>query len=109
MQFLKVEVLQKERSDRENKKDRIHCCETRRKLSEQFATAARLYAEAVAAFSSTPLTVSQDEYNRLRKAADEARERAEAIGTAFEEHVESHRCPGETFLLQPKMTKAQGA
>ena len=109
MQFLKVEVLQKERGDRESKKDRLHCCEIRRTLSEQFATAARLYAEAVAAFSSAPLTVSQDEYNRLRKAAEKARERAEAIGIAFEEHLASHRFPGEPFLLQPKMTKAQGA
>jgi hypothetical protein len=89
--------LKKERSDRENKKDRIHCCEIRRKLAEQFATAARLYDEAVAAFSSTPFTVSQGEYNRLRKVAEEAQGRAEAIGGAFEEHVESHRCQGEAF------------
>jgi hypothetical protein len=92
MQLLKVEVLKKEHSDRENKKGRIHCCNIRRKLSEQFATAARLYAEAVVVFSSTSLTVSQDEYNRLRKATEEVRGRAEAIGIAFEEHVESHRC-----------------
>ena len=60
----------RERSDRGKQKDPAY--ELWRKLSEQFATAARLYAEAVAAFTISPFTAPRDEYNRLRKAAEEA-------------------------------------
>lgn len=80
----------------EEQKDPTHCCEIRRKLADQFATAARLYAEAVVAFTSPP-TISLDEYKRLRKAAEEARKRAETIEVAYEEHVASHRCQGESL------------
>jgi hypothetical protein len=62
-----------ERSARGKQKDPVY--EMKRRLGEQFATAARLYAEAVAVFTGSPLTVSQDEYHRLRKAAEEARTR----------------------------------
>ena len=86
----------RERSNRGKQKDPAY--EIWRTLSEQFATAARLYAEAVAAFSSTPLTVSQDEYNRLRKAAEEAQGRSEAMGMAFEKHVELHQRGCETSV-----------
>ena len=82
---------QKEHSDRGEQKGPALCCEIRRMLSERFATAARLYSEAVVAFTSSR-TVPQDEYNRLRKAVEDAQERAEVTQVAYEEHVESHRC-----------------
>ena len=104
---MKAVGYNEEHNDRGNHRDPAN--EMKRKLSEQFATAARLYAEAVAVFTGSPLTVSQDEYHRLRKAAEAARGHAEAIGAAFEEHLESQWRKGEPFLVQPKMTKAQGA
>jgi cytochrome c peroxidase len=67
-----------------------------RKLSEEFATAARLYAEVVAAFASSPLTAPRAEYDRLRKTAEEALGRSEAIGIAFENHVELQQRGCET-------------
>src|SRR5262252_5444226 len=73
------------------------CCETGRKLGEQFAEAARLYAEAVAELTSNHADVSWDEYVRLRKAVEETQKHSEALGTAYEEHVESHRRGREAF------------
>src|SRR5262245_25575770 len=68
------------------------CCERRRQLSEQFATAARLYAEAVVLLTLNHSRMSQNDYERLREAAEEARQHSEAMGIAFEEHVEWHQC-----------------
>ena len=65
--------------------------ERRRKLAEQFAIAARLYAEAVASLTSDN-ALSPTEYDRLYKAAEDARCHSEQMRRAFEEHVASHRC-----------------
>jgi len=66
-------------------------CEVRRKLSEEFATAARLYSDAVIA-----LTRFRDlpawQHERFREEVEQAKLRAERAGTAFEEHVLLHRC-----------------
>src|SRR5580765_6099796 len=67
-----------ERSDRGKQKDPPY--EIGRKLGEQFASTARLYAEAVSVFTSRSLTVSRDECNRLRKVAEEAQRLAEGMG-----------------------------
>jgi hypothetical protein len=96
-----------ERSDRGKQKDPPY--EIGRKLGEQFASTARLYAEAVSVFTSRSLTVSRDECNRLRKVAEEAQRLAEGMGIAFEEHLESQRRQAEGLLLRSEMTKAQGA
>ena len=104
-----------ERSDRGNQKDPAY--EIGRKLGEQFAAAARLYAEAVSIFTSSSLAVSRDECNRLRKIAEEAQGRAEAMGIAFEEHLESHRSrmpggvrPEQQFNLESqKLLNARAA
>jgi hypothetical protein len=97
----------RERSDNGKQKDPAY--EIWRNLSEEFATAARLYAEVVAAFAASPLTAPRDEYNRLRKAAEEALGRSEAMGIAFEKHVELHRSqmplgvgPQSRFNLAPQ-------
>jgi hypothetical protein len=68
------------------------CCESKRQLAEQFAAAARLYAESVALFTRSAVTQSSEQYNRLRRGAEEAQQRAEATGVAFEEHVDMHQC-----------------
>jgi hypothetical protein len=82
------------------------CCETGRKLGAQFAEAARLYAEAVVVFTSNHANVSWDEYIRLRAAVEEAQRRSEALGIAYEEHVESHRRRGETFFSRTEPSEA---
>jgi hypothetical protein len=53
------------------------CCETGRKLGEQFAEAARLYAEAVVVLTSHHAHVSWDEYIRLREAVEETQNHSE--------------------------------
>jgi len=63
------------------------CCRTRRELANQFAIAARLYAEAVVMLTSAS---PQQNYSHLRDKAHEAQRRAETIRVAFEEHVDSH-------------------
>jgi hypothetical protein len=67
------------------------CCEIRRKLAEQFATAARLYAERVVSLASN---ISDVDHARLSKNAHEAQDRSEAAFIAFEEHVRLHGCNG---------------
>jgi hypothetical protein len=87
---------------------KVICCETARKLGEQYAEGARLYAESVVVLTSNHATVSQDEYIRLREAAEKARQRSEALGIAYEEHVESHRRGGETSRIGPAEATLEG-
>ena len=67
------------------------CCELRRQLAEKFATAARLYAEAVVVLTRHP-TKSEQDYNRLLKTTEKAQNRSEAAAVAFKEHVALHKC-----------------
>lgn len=69
--------------------DAPECCQLRQRLAENFAVAARLYAEAVVLLTASH-GVSDSEYHRLRKAAAEAQYRCEEMRIAFEEHVASH-------------------
>ena len=45
---------------------------------------ARLYAEAVAVLATGSVTMSLHEYNRLRGTVENAQQRAQALGIAFE-------------------------
>jgi hypothetical protein len=71
---------------------KLFCCEIRRQLAEQFATAARLYAEAVVLCTHEPLWMASGEHKRLRLSARRAQERAESARCAYEEHLDSHGC-----------------
>jgi hypothetical protein len=66
-------------------------CSIRQRLAQEFATAARLYAEAVVLVTSLG-PIPNDKYSRLLDAARAAQERAEIAQITFEEHVDSHRC-----------------
>lgn len=66
-------------------------CEAGRQLAEQFATAARLYAETVVKLTSMR-EVPENRFRELCEGSDEALERAERAGAAFEKHVVSHHC-----------------
>jgi hypothetical protein len=59
-------------------------------LADEFAIAARLYAEAVVKFTKT--VRSEANFKELSKRAKKAQERAELARVAFEEHVFLHRC-----------------
>ena len=80
------------------------CCEVRRLLAEQFAIAARLYAETVVHFTMHA-EITQQDYERLRKAAEDAQIRAQCAGATFEEHVASHRCG---FAIDPIEIRSGG-
>ena len=67
------------------------CCELRRQLAEQFATAARQYAETVVLLTRNPMK-SEQAYNRLLEETRMAHNRSEAAAVAFEGHVASHQC-----------------
>jgi len=71
--------------------NKASCCELRRQLAEQFAIAARLYAEAVVLVTRDP-QVMEGDYQRLCKEVMRAQARAESAGLAFEEHVSLHQC-----------------
>jgi DNA-binding response OmpR family regulator len=68
------------------------CCEIKRQLAEQFAIAARLYADSVALAPRDGDRITREKYDRLRAAAEEARWRAERVGVLFGKHVASHQC-----------------
>jgi hypothetical protein len=70
---------------------KVISCETRRKLAEEFAIAARMYADTVALLTRGGTTPGE-KYDQLRRAAEEARQRAETARILFEEHVDLHRC-----------------
>ena len=59
-------------------------------MANEFAIAARLYAETVVALARSG--ISRDEYVRLCKITEAAHKRSEAACVAFEEHVDGHRC-----------------
>ncbi|MFL6351560.1 MAG: hypothetical protein ACJ74Z_06895 [Bryobacteraceae bacterium] len=65
------------------------CPERVQQLAEQFATAARLYAEAVVLLTTDPVKSTHD-YTQLFNAVDEAQRRVESTGLAFREHVYLH-------------------
>ena len=62
-------------------------CQVRSKLADEYATYARLFAEAVVL-----VTTSTVDIERLQEATRQAQERVEAARVAFEEHMASHGC-----------------
>ena len=64
-------------------------CEQRRMLAEQFAIAARQYAEA-----AVKLALSGDNYIPLFQITKDAQTCSATAFVALEEHVASHRCDG---------------
>jgi hypothetical protein len=67
-------------------------CQTRRHLASRFATAARLYSEAVVAPTRNSAEAQGTDYDRLCGMVMDAQERAQAAGVAFQRHIELHRC-----------------
>ena len=68
----------------------LPCCDLRRKLAVNFATAARLFSEAAVDLALTGS--SEGRHVKLCEAALAAQQRAESALLSYEEHVDSHRC-----------------
>jgi hypothetical protein len=66
------------------------CCAVRRDLTNELATSARLYTEAVVTL--TRMAVSGPDLDHSIVAAQEAQQRAEVARVAFLEHVRGHLC-----------------
>ena len=66
-------------------------CADRRRLAEQFATAAREYSEAVIRAMVLDPAGEQDN-DVLHIAVSEAEERSRKAGLEYEHHVQTHRC-----------------
>ena len=69
--------------------------EKRKQLAEQFAIAAREYAEVAVAYVTLG---GSGDYLFMRKKAKEAQRCADAAFMAFEEHIDSHRCSDSAEL-----------
>ena len=65
------------------------CCELMQDLAQEFATAARLYAEAVVVL--TTQSTNRKDFEHLSRQAKDALERVEEARMLFEAHVISHR------------------
>ena len=65
-------------------------CAARRKLAEELATAARLYAESAIRLACS--AKSAVDYACLRDQTIEAQGRSEVAFKGFNEHVASHQC-----------------
>ena len=63
-------------------------------MAEEYAIAARVYAEAVVMLTRKAAN-SHVDYRQLVEATQKAQQRAEAAGTAFEEHLQLHGCGAE--------------
>jgi hypothetical protein len=85
------------------KNGRLPCCEIRRKLSEKFAQAARLYAESASLLATAG--ISENEYTSLTRLTMEAQNRSERAFVSYEEHVDSHRCG---WAVQPQAVPGCG-
>jgi hypothetical protein len=73
-------------------------------LGAEFATAARLYAEA--ATSLARFDHSESEYVLLLDQTVQAQDRSEAAFRAFKEHVASHECGAPIPRLSPRREPA---
>jgi len=78
------------------------CCKVRGELAAQFATAARLYAEAVVVLTSSFSSNSHLKYEQLVERAHEVQRRSDLARIAFEEHVGRHRCDEIAFAAKVK-------
>src|SRR5262249_40957787 len=79
------------------------CCEIRRQLGEQFAIAARLYAESAAGLVRNE-RLSDTQYRRLCDITMQAQVRSEIARGAFHEHVDLHGC---WYELQRSRSEAE--
>jgi hypothetical protein len=67
-------------------------CTEKQRLGAAYETGTRQFAEAVSELQQKMGVSSKTEYDRLSRAADEARVKSEQARLALEEHISMHRC-----------------
>ena len=67
-------------------------CNERHRLAEEFATAIRVYSDAVVNLTQQVGRISEKDYFRIRDAVEDARRRPEEARIAFERFTAEHGC-----------------
>lgn len=67
-------------------------CEDKRRLADQYDKATSKFSDTVRQLHQNIGTSTKPEYERLQRAADEARVQSEHARLALEQHVAAHRC-----------------
>ena len=67
-------------------------CEDKTRLGAEYEAATGKFAAAVTEIQRKMGTSPKEEYERLNRAANEARVKSEHARLALEEHIAAHRC-----------------
>jgi len=67
-------------------------CEEKARLVSDYEIAAKKFAQAVAELQRKIGTSTKAEFERLTRAADEARLKSEQARLALEQHIAAHNC-----------------
>jgi hypothetical protein len=73
---------------------RTQSCPTKTALLAAWHKAAEVYSKAVAELSRQIGIISKDDYENLKRVAEDARERSIEAQAALEAHIEDHGCDG---------------
>jgi len=67
-------------------------CEEKSRLAIEYEASTMKFSEAVTELRKKMGTSAKDEYQRLDRAANEARVKSEQARLALEQHIAAHRC-----------------
>jgi len=67
-------------------------CQEKARLASEYELTAKRYATAVTELNKNMGTSAKAEYERLTRAADEARVKSEQARLSLEQHVAAHKC-----------------
>jgi len=80
-------------------------CEEKKRLAFQHESAAANFSEAVADLRKKMSTSTKEIYQRLERAANEARVKSEQARLALEQHITSHRWLGSPAGVERPLTR----
>lgn len=67
-------------------------CEEKQRLGLEYEIATKKFSDAVTELQRKMGTSPKNDYDRLSRAADQARVKSEQARLALEQHIASHRC-----------------
>ena len=67
-------------------------CEEKSRLAAEYENSTAKFSEAVTELRKKMGTSAKEEYQRLDRAANEARVKSEQARLALEQHIAAHRC-----------------
>ena len=70
----------------------VMACEEKQRLGSEYEIATKNFSQAVSELQEQMGISSRAEYDRLARAADEARVKSEQARLALEQHIGAHRC-----------------